>query len=122
MLHLGPGEPVARKQRLLIASDRPFAVEETCLAVGRLSGLDGAHMGDWALTSLAQQHGLHLARAAEEVRLTAAPADVARLLLVEPGTVLVQLDRVISSADEAPLEWRSSACHLRGEYYHAEVN
>jgi GntR family transcriptional regulator len=122
MLLIGPDEPVARRRRLLSASGRPFAVEDGCLAVGRLTGLAGTDAGDWCLTSLAQQHGVHLAKACEEVRLTAASPEVAALLSVEPGTVLVQLDRIISSTDGSPLEWRSAVCHLRGEYYHAEVN
>jgi len=122
MLHLGPDEPVVRKRRLLVASDRPFAVEETRLAIGRLPGLESTDLGDWSLTLLAQQHGVHVARACEEVRLTTASQEVAMLLLVEPGTVLVQLDRVICAADESPVEWRSAVCHLREEYYHAEVS
>ena len=122
VLLLGPDEPVARKRRLLVASARPFAVEETCLVIGRLPGLEGTDLGDWSLTLLAQQHGVHVARACEEVRLTTASQEVAMLLLVEPGTVLVQLDRIISTADGSPLEWRSAICHLREEYYHAEVN
>ena len=122
LLLLGPSEPVARKRRLLVASARPFAVEETCLVIGRLPGLEGTDLGDWSLALLAQQHGVHVARACEEVRLTTASQEVAMLLLVEPGTVLVQLDRIICAADESPLEWRSAICHLREEYYHAEVN
>jgi hypothetical protein len=47
---------------------------------------------------------------------------VAALLSVAPGTILVQLDRIIPTAYDEPLEWRSSVCHLREEYYHAEVN
>jgi hypothetical protein len=42
--------------------------------------------------------------------------------MVEPGMVLVQLDRIISSSDDSPLEWRRAVWHLRDEYYHAEVN
>jgi GntR family transcriptional regulator len=122
MLHLEASEPVARKRRLLVASDRPFAVEETCLAIGRLPGLESTDIGDWTLTRLAQRHGVHVTRACEEVRLTTASKEVAMLLAVEPGTVLVQLDRIISAAEEQPLEWRSAICHLQEEYYHAEVN
>jgi GntR family transcriptional regulator len=122
MLLIGPEEPVARKQRLLKAADAPFAVEETRLAIGRLPGLDGSEVGDWCLATLAQRHGVHVARASEEVRLIPASPETAMLLSVAPGTVLVQLDRVICSADDAPLEWRSAICYLREEYYHAEVS
>jgi GntR family transcriptional regulator len=122
MLRLESGEPVARKQRLLSAADRPFAVEEACLAIDRLPGLQGAHVGDWSLTMLAQRHGVHVTRGTEEVRVTNASLDVAALLSVAADTVLVQLDRIISTADDQPIEWRSAVCHLQGEYYHAEVN
>jgi GntR family transcriptional regulator len=122
MLRLGPGEPVARKRRLLTAGDRPFAVEDACLAIGRLPGVQGANVGDWSLSKLAQRHGVHVARGTEEVRVTNACLDAAVLLAVAPDTVLVQLDRIISTADDQPIEWRTAVCHLRGEYYHADVS
>jgi GntR family transcriptional regulator len=122
MLCIGPDDTVARKRRLLIDGDRPFAVEETCLVVGRLPGLEVSGIDDWCITRLAQRYGVHVARASEEVRITGASLEVATLLSIAPGTILVQLDRIIPTADDAPLEWRSSLCHLREEYYHAEVN
>ena len=120
MLQLGPRERVIRKQRLLSISGRPFAVESACLAVARLPGLEG-EVGDWCVAALAQQHGVHLAHAFEEVRLLSAERETATLLAVEPGTRLLLLDRVIQSIEQAPIEWRSAACHMRGEYYLADV-
>jgi DNA-binding GntR family transcriptional regulator len=55
------------------------------------------------------------------VRLTLAARDVADLLGIEAGTKLMQLDRVMLSVDQAPIEWRSISCHMREEYYLAEV-
>jgi GntR family transcriptional regulator len=123
MLQIGPGERVARKQRLLSVSDQPFAVESACLAVGRLPGLeaDRNEVGDWSLAALAQQHGVHLARAYEEVRLVPAEGETAALLAVEVGVTLMLLDRIILSIEQAPIEWRSVACHVRDEYYLSEV-
>jgi GntR family transcriptional regulator len=123
MLQVGPGKAVARKQRLLSVSGRKFAVESACLAVERLPGLDpdDREVGDWNLASLAQQHGVHLARAYEEVRLVAAERETAALLGVDAGTTLMLLDRVIMSIEQAPIEWRSATCHVRDEYYQAEV-
>jgi GntR family transcriptional regulator len=121
-LHIGPCEPVVHKRRLLGTSDRAFVVEDACLAIGRLPGLRSDEVGDWNLSALAQQHGVHVARASEEVRLIAASREIAALLAIRPETVLVRLDRVISSIDGAPLEWRCALCHLQDEYYHAEVN
>ncbi len=122
-LQVAPHEMVARKRRLLSASGRPFAVEDATLAIGHLPGLDSTSVGDdWCLTRLAQQHAVHISRATEAVRLAPATPEIAVLLSVAPGTMLVRLDRIISSGDEQPLEWRSAICHLQDEYYEAEVN
>jgi GntR family transcriptional regulator len=126
MLQIGPEGRVVRKRRLLTVSGRPFAVESTCLAVGRLAGLapdasDVGGVGDWNLAALAQRHGVHLARAYEEVRPVPAEGETAALLGVDAGATLMLLDRVIISIEQAPIEWRSAACHLRGEYYLAEM-
>ncbi len=121
-LQIGPDEPVARKRRLLSAPTRAFLVEDACLAVSRLPGLHADAVGDWNPTALAQRHGVHVARAREEVRVIEASHEVAALLSVEPGTMLMRLDRIISSLDAAPIEWRSASCHVQDEYYLAEVN
>ena len=62
------------------------------------------------------------ARAREEVYLVAASAEAASLLEVDATTMLMRLDRTISSSDEAPIEWRIVSCRVRDEYYAAEVN
>ncbi len=123
MLQIGPREPVLRKQRVLSVSGRPFAVENACLAMGRLPGLnaDDGEVGDWSVTALAQQHGVHLARAYEEVRLVQASQETAALLSIEAGARLMLLDRVIVSFEQAPIEWRSASCHMREEHYLVEV-
>jgi GntR family transcriptional regulator len=123
MLQIGPRDRVVRKQRLLIVAGRPFAVESACLAVARLPGLeaDEGTVGDWRVAALAQRYRVHLPRACEEVRLIAAERETAALLAVEAGARLMLLDRVILSIEQAPIEWRSAACHMRGEYYLAEV-
>ena len=120
-LQIGPGEPVVRRRRLVSTPSRPFAVEEACLAIGRLPGLGADEVGDWCVTAVAQRHGVHVARASEEVRPVAASQETAQLLAIAPGTALLRLDRVIWSMDHAPIEWRSLSCHLRDEYYLAEV-
>jgi GntR family transcriptional regulator len=121
VLRLGTGERVVRKRRLVGTASRSVGVEEACLAVGRLPGLDAGSVGDWCVTALAQRHGVHVARASEELRPVVASAETATLLAIEPGKPLLQLDRVIWSTDHAAIEWRSLTCHLRDEYYLAEV-
>jgi GntR family transcriptional regulator len=122
VLRLGPDQPVVRKRRLLRTSGGPFAVEEACLAMGRLPGLEPDAVGDWNVTVLAQRCGVHLARSREAVDLVAASAEAAELLGLDAGTMLMRLDRTITSSDEAPIEWRIVSCRVRDEYYAAEVN
>jgi GntR family transcriptional regulator len=121
-LQIGPDQRVVRKRRLLKTQGGPFAVEEACLAMGRLPGLEPDAVGDWNVTVLAQRCGVHLTRAREEVHLVGASAEAASLLGVDPGTMLMRLDRTLSSSDEAPIEWRIASCRVRDEYYAADVN
>jgi GntR family transcriptional regulator len=122
MLQIAPDEPVVRKRRLLSTPSRLLAVEDACITAGRLPGLQPDEVGDWSATALAQQHGIHVARASEEVRMVPASAELAELLGVKEGIALLRLDRVICTMDEVPIEWRSASCHLRDEYYLVEVN
>jgi GntR family transcriptional regulator len=122
VLQIGSDEPVARKRRLLSTADRPFAVEEACLALTRLPGLAADKVGDWNIICLAQRHGVHVARACEEVRLVPAAREIAAPLTVKPGTTLMELNRCVFSTDDAAIEWRRATCHMRDEYYLAEVN
>jgi GntR family transcriptional regulator len=117
MLQIEHGETVVRKRRLMGTSGRSLGVEEVFLAVGRLPGLDAAAVGDWCLTALAQRHGIHVARAIEELRPVAASPEIAALLAIEPGTPLLRLDRVVWSMDQVPIEWRTLTCHVHDEYY-----
>jgi GntR family transcriptional regulator len=121
-LHIGPDQPVVRTCRLLRTHAGPFAVEEACLALSRLPGLEADAVGDRNVTVLAQRCGVHLTRARERVHLVAASAEVASLLGVDAGVMLMRLDRTISSSDEAPIEWRIASCRVRDEYYAAEVS
>jgi GntR family transcriptional regulator len=121
-LQVGPRAQVVRKRRLLSVSDRPFVVEDACLVIDRLPGLKAENeVGDWSVTLLAQRHGVHLARAYEEVRVIQAERETAALLAIDAGTKLMLLDRVILSIDRTPIEWRRACCHMRNEHYLAEV-
>lgn len=121
VLHVDPGALVVRKRRLLSTANGPFAVEDASLAASHLPGLHADAVGDWCATAVAQQHGVHVARACEEVRTAAASREIAALLAVEAGTTLLQLDRVMWSMDNVPIEWRRLSCHVKDEYYLAEV-
>jgi GntR family transcriptional regulator len=63
-----------------------------------------------------------LARAEEKISVTAADGVVAQTLKVAVGTPLLKLDCVVFAIDGRPIEWRIASCHLRGNYYLAEVD
>jgi len=42
-------------------------------------------------------------------------------LTIEPGKMLLKLDRVIYALDGDPVEWRASLCDLQNEYYVAQM-
>jgi GntR family transcriptional regulator len=120
-LRLGAGEPVVRTRRLWCTQKRPLMVEDTCLAMSRLPGLNPDEAGELSITALAQRYGVLLARASEKVCAEVTSKEAARLLLIKPDTVLLRCDRVILSTDDEPIEWRSAHCHMQGEYYLAQV-
>jgi GntR family transcriptional regulator len=110
-LQLNSGEMVLHVARLQRDQGRPLMYEVVSLALSRLPGLDVADGGANLLT-VAQKCGVHLASAEEEVRLAQAPPAVAEHLGVEPGTILLKLDRVIYMDAGQPVQWRVGFCHL----------
>jgi GntR family transcriptional regulator len=119
-LKIGANEPVARMVRLWSTQSRPLMIEELCLAADRLPDLQAAEMDDWTITTIAQRHGIHLVRAFEEIHVEMVSDAIAPLLQITPGTVLLRLERVIFSAGDDPIEWRSALCHMGDEYYLGE--
>lgn len=111
-LQLDPGEAVLRTTRLRRDRGRLFMYEEACLAASRLPGLEGADVGNYSISALAQRCGVHLANANERVTLAKASPEVAGQLGIAPQTPLLKLDRVVSAMSGLPVEWRVALCHL----------
>jgi len=120
-LQLAPTETVLHVVRLRGDQGRPLMYEEASVALSRLPGFDAADAGSRHLLAVAQKCGVHLASAEEEVRLTQAPPTVATHLGLEPGTALLQLDRVVVTDEGQPVEWRVALCHLPESAAYATV-
>jgi GntR family transcriptional regulator len=121
VLSLGAGQKVVRTRRLRTHDGRPCRYDVACLAKERLAITDLKSVGDYLIVPLAQTRGVHLSRAVERVTVGEASPEVAGLLNIEVGSVVLRLDRVIHSADGQPIEWRVSECNFQGEYYLAEM-
>ncbi len=120
-LRVGPAETVVATKRLRRHQDRPFLVEERCLAVSRFRGLEASAVGDYRVIVLAQERGLNLVKAVERASLSEATPEQAELLAVDAGAVLLKLDRVIFAGDDLPVERRVAFCNLKDEVYFAEM-
>lgn len=116
-LGLESPEPIARCEQIRF-SDGPFMFEQIALALARFSGLDDRQLRrPYQIAVLAQEHGALLGGAWESVEIAEASPEVGARLLVDPGTPLLKLDRIIYSLDHVPLEWRIGYCQLTSIKY-----
>jgi len=104
-----PKARVLRVTRILfdVGDDRPLALEEVVLALERLPDLAPNGGGDIPdITELAQRHCLALGRATERISIVKATKDVAAHLRIAAGSDVMKLDRIVETANGAPIEWR----------------
>jgi GntR family transcriptional regulator len=66
------------------------------------------------------EHGVTIAKAQESVRAVAATSEEAKLLNLEAGAPLLEIDRISLSLDARPVEWRVSRCNTDRHAYVAE--
>src|SRR5262245_19483593 len=101
-----PNSRVLRVTRILFEpADHALAVEEVVLALERLPGL--VPSGDITdIAELAQRHGLALGSATERFSIVKATRDVASHLRIAAGADVMKLDRIVETANGAPIEWR----------------
>ena len=66
------------------------------------------------------EYGVTIAKAQERVRAVAATAEEARLLGLETGAPLLEIDRISVTLDARPVEWRVSRCNTSKHTYVAE--
>jgi DNA-binding GntR family transcriptional regulator len=103
-------EPNSRVLRLIRVqlddNGHPLGVEEVILALERFPGLT-ANGGDVPeVVELAQRHGLSLGSATERLSIVRATKDVASHLQIAPGADVLRLNRIVTTADGDPVEWR----------------
>ena len=120
-LRLRPGAQVMRIHRVRQSAGVPFMVEDVTLPESLFPGLSGSQEVPHRITLLAQQFGLLLGRAEEQVRVSKADGEIAKELQVAKDTPILVLDRVVYTLDGRPVEWRSGKCHLGDEVYWTEM-
>jgi GntR family transcriptional regulator len=121
-LQLRVGEGVFRMHRTRVHADQPFMVEESTIPQSRFPGLAGDTDIPQSIVVLSHRYGVLLARAEEKISVAPAMSVTAQALKVADGTPLLVLDRLVFAIDGRPIEWCVSSCHLRDNYYLAEVD
>jgi GntR family transcriptional regulator len=120
-LRLTAGEPVWRIRRVLLDDDAPFMLEKASMPAALFPGLEQQSDAAEGIAALARHFGVLLGKGSERIVTQAASAEVAGVLGVAEGDLVIALDRVILTLDGQPVEWRMGWCNLAGRYYQAQI-
>ena len=120
-LELRTGEPIFRIHRVRAQNDVPLMVEESVVPQALFPGLEREGDVSPSIVVLAHRYGVLLGRAEERIGVATAKGDVARLLKMDEGAPILQLDCVVHSIEGRPIEWRLANCNLRENHYLAQM-
>jgi GntR family transcriptional regulator len=121
-LQLQAGDQVYRIRRVRAHQGRPFMAERATLPVALFSRLADMRQHSHRLAAVAQQHGVLLGRAQERISIAGASGATSEVLGIAKGSAVFLLDRVVTTLDGHPAEWRVAECHLAGMHYLAELS
>lgn len=124
LLELRTGDSMIVLTRLLLFSGDPVVLEEVWLPAGLFKGLTAAaiteHKG--ALYNLFEtQYGTRMVRAEEKLKARSADAETAKLLSVEPGHALLEVERLSYTYGDRPVEWRHGLYKTDRHFYRSEL-
>lgn len=115
-LRLRPGQPVLVVRRVRTADGQPIYVAEATLNITRFPDLVGADFGREAMYRIFER--VTRRRTAKAIQwLSAVPAspDVARVLELEPGAPVLELERVVYMEGDIPIATVTG--HFHGQLY-----
>ena len=124
LLELRSGDSMIVLTRLLLFSGDPVVLEEVWLPAGLFRGLSAAaiteHKG--ALYNLFEtQYGTRMVRAEEKLKARSADGATAKLLAVEPGHALLEVERLSYTYGDRPVEWRRGLYKTDRHFYRSEL-
>jgi len=111
-LALGPGDEVARIDRLRIADERPLAIERASISARMLPDPDAVGT---SLYAALEQGNYRPVRAIQRISATNLAEDDAALLEVEPGNAGLKIERISYLASGRVVEFTRSL--YRGDAY-----
>jgi GntR family transcriptional regulator len=124
VLQLRAGEPLVQVRRVLDLEGEPTVLDEIWLPGARFRGLTAERLANYSgplYALLEAEFGVRMLRAEERIKAVAAPAEVATVLHVKSGTPLLRVDRVSSTYDGEPVEFRRGWCLTERHHYYNEL-
>lgn len=124
ILQLRSGEPLVQIRRLLDLEGEPTVLDEIWLPGARFKGLTAERLANYSgplYALLEAEFGVRMIRAEERIKAVTAPADVAAVLHVKAGTPLLRVDRVSSTYEAEPVEFRRGWCLTKRHHYYNEL-
>jgi len=119
-LQLAVGTNIIRIERVRNFSAKPTMVETITLPAKPFGdlGREGNHDLPNTLYELYEkQYGITIHSADEQLRAVAASRHDAKILKLEVGTPLLEIERVALTLDKTPVELRISRCSTRNHHY-----
>jgi DNA-binding GntR family transcriptional regulator len=111
-LHLRSTDRVFRTRRIHFTRGLPFMAERTTVAGGMFPGLADKAFPTHGILDLARIYGIALGMAHEQASIAPVSAEAADVLGLEEGSLGLLLDRVVTTRDGQPAEWRVAECRL----------
>ena len=121
-LNLAPGEAVYRLQRVQGNRGQTCMVGEAVVPATLFPCLPERREAAVNVVTLAQAAGILLGKGEDRISMRPAPEDVAEVLGVAHGTLVMYLERIVFALDGPALEWSTGYCHAPGCYYLAELS
>jgi GntR family transcriptional regulator len=104
-LGLGLFRCVLRVTRIVSVGGSP-ALEHLVVPLSRVPGLDKEFAATHSLTEIAAHYGLTLGRATERVQRVTASPEVALYLGLNDDQQVIEIDRLTTTNDGVPIEWK----------------
>lgn len=121
-LHLRSGDRVLRTRRVHFAMGAPFMAERTTLAAALFPELADSMFPPHGILDLARMRGIALGTAHEHASIAVVSAQAREALDVEKGSLVLVLDRVVTTGDGRPAEWRVAEYNLTRQHLSAMSN
>lgn len=123
-LQLAAGTGIIRIERVRSISAKPTLIETIILPAGLFGdlGKEGkCNLPNTLYELYEKQYGITIHSADEQLRAVTASKHDARLLNLEVGTPLLEIERVALTLDKTPIELRISRCSTKKHHYQNTV-